>query len=100
MLVLTLPPSGPTEAARDEMVVVVIILDESPATTPVLLYSVNSMMPPCASMICLLANREGDEEDETLPPHFSVGSPGQVVLHAEAGYSTKSSDESLETGRL
>ncbi len=69
-------------------------LPTSPAAS-VLLYTVNRITSPLASVICLFANRDGGEEGEILPPHFCVGSPGQVVLHAEAGYWIKSSDASV-----
>ena len=105
MLMLTLvmiTPSDPPLITPDDADVVMIIppVEEEMSTSlAVLLYSVNRKRFPLVSMICLLPRRDGEESvDETLPPHFCVGSPGQVVLQAEAGYSMKSSEASV--GRL
>jgi hypothetical protein len=94
LVVLTTP--GPSVTIIDVVDIVVVVeeLLTSPSI-PVLLYSVRRIRSPWAFMICLLTNREGEEGWETLPPHFCVGSPGQVVLHAEIGYSIKSSEGSV-----
>lgn len=78
-------------------VLIATVIDEllTSPTAAVLLYSVNRIVSPFASVICLFTNRVGGDELDTFPPHFCAELPGQVVLHAEAGYSMKSSDTSV-----